>query len=388
MRLVEAYSTTSRLRIDKMIVTRHFYPLPFDEPYIVVVTSSGAPAKNYSHYKIVMSRLKPLLKAKGIKVVQVGGPEDERISSDYDACGRTTQYQYFDIIAGAELVLSGDTSAVHIGGHFNTNLVSLFSISAPEVSGSYFGDPEKQIYLTPPAPWTPSYDPKENPKWIDKIVPERIVESVCKLLKIEAPKFETIYIGNEVNIPVIEAIPNVLVRPDFFPNAIFTLRFDKGGEEKNIYEQLRVRKSAIVTNKPLDIDALTQVKPNVAGVVYLVEENDDVAFVEKLHRSGIPYRLVSFLSKEQIQKKKLKYVDFNLIERKDPTSKKTLGLEGADLTKAKFFTNKRVLSDNKSYLSFAHLEQDKVLDNFTQGEDNVIDSQSFWDDADFYYLFK
>lgn len=388
MHLLDAYSRTTGLRIDEMHLMTHFYPLGIDQPYIVVVTSTGAPAKNYSYFRLAIEKLRRPLLQKGVKIVQLGNQDDERIGADVDACGKTTTFQYFDIISRAELVLCGDTSALHVAGHFNRKIVSLFSISHPKISGAYFGKEENQVYLTPSSDWRPSFNPNENPKTIDQIMPERIVGAVSKFLDLEGTPFETVHIGSEFRVTMLESIPDAVVRPDFYPEAPLNLRLDKGGEEGFVYEQLRYRKSVIVTDKPLNLPLLHQLRGNVAGIIYLVTENDDPKFLEALHRNAFPYRLVSLLPENVVRDKKLSYADFNLLERKDPLTKDSVKLLGDISANTRFSSNKRILSNNKAYLSYAHLEQQKPLDNFTQGEDNVIDIPSFWEDSVFYHIFN
>ncbi len=388
MHLVEAYARTAGLRIDKMLLTEHFYPLGVDEPYIVVVTSSGAPGKNYSYFKLVVDGLKPYLKEKGYKIVQAGGKDDERIGADVDVCGKTTTSQYFNVISRAELVLSGDTSALHVAGHYNKKLVSLFSVSHPKISGSWFGDKSNQIYLTPPGDWRPSCNPQEQPKFIDKIMPEEAIKAVSSLLDLGVPPSETLHIGPDCRLALLESIPNSVVRPDFFPNAPLNVRLDKGGTEDFVYEQLKHRRSVIVTDRSLNLGVLHQLRGNIDGIIYIVKENDDPKFLEALHRNAFPYRLVSMLSEEALQDKKLNYVEFNLLERKDENSKDNTKLSGVVGENTRFSTSKRVLSNSKAYLSYAHIEAEKPLDNFTQGEDNVIDVPAFWQDAEFYHIFN
>jgi hypothetical protein len=285
-------------------------------------------------------------------------------------------------------VLSGDTSALHAAGHYNKKLVSLFSVSHPKISGAWFGDREKQIYLTPPDSWRPSFNPNDNPKTIDDILPERVVKAVSDLLGLGAQVYDTLYIGGDFRLSLLESIPNAIVRPDFFPNAPLNIRFDKGGEERFVYEQIRYRKSVIVTDKSLNLAILHQLRGNIDGIIYVVSENDDPKFLEALHRNAFPYRLVSQLPADIVREKKLNYVDFNLLERRDENSKENTKLLGGVCEKTRFLTGKRILSNNKAYLSYAHLEAEKPLDNFTQGEDNVIDVPAFWQDVEFYHIFN
>ncbi len=389
MHLADAMSLCTGLRIDKMELFPQFYPLGLEgAPYVVVVTSSGAEGKNYPHFRIAIDALRGPLHEKGYKIVQLGREKDERIGADVDKCGQTSPNQYIGVLQGATMVISGDTSALHVAGHYDRHLISLFSVSHPRNSGAYFGDPKKQIYLTPPGDWRPSFNPQENPKWIDKIMPEQIVEAAVRLLGLNPATFESIHIGKDFRISILESVPNVVVRPDYAAGQTLNLRFDKGGAENVVYEQLRHRKSVVITDKILNIATLNSLRENLEGIIYVVTGNDEPRFVEAMHRNALPYRLVSFLPNEEIQNKKLSYAEFNLLERKDHSVKE--GLSGAAKIneKTQFRTNKRVLSAGHVYLSHAHVTAGKNLDNITQNQDTIIDTPEFWEEVEFFHLFN
>lgn len=388
MHLLDTYSRTSGLRISPMVVHDQFYPLGIEGEFITVVTSSGQSGKNYSYYKIVIDYLRPFLYKAGYKLVQVGGKDDERIGADVDLCGRTTNHQYFNIISRSTLVLCGDTSALHLAGHYDRKIVSLFSLSHPKISGAKFGNPANQVYLTPPGDWSPSFNPNESPKQIDRILPETVINSVSKLLGLDIPSFQSVTIGAENKTIVLDVVPNMVLRPDIMPNAQLTIRFDKGGEEDFVYQQMSVRKSVVVTDKPLKAEILNRLRQNLHAVIYIVGENDSIDFVKSLKNNGLPYHLVSFLPDEVLNLKKLDYIDLNLIESRVKPSKETARIFSPLEEGSKFVSNKRIFSAGKPFLSFAHLNAEKPLDNLSQSMDNVIDSPAFWEDADFYHIFN
>ncbi len=259
------------------------------------------------------------------------------------------------------------------------------------MSGAYFGKSENQKYLTPKTEegaFKFSLNPNESPRTIDLIKPEEVIKATCELLKWEFSSLETINIGHDYKISLIESIPDSVIRPDFMPQQILNIRLDKGGKEELALEQLKYRKCVILTDKPVNTAALLQLKPNLEGIVYIVKDTDDPSFVKFMHENGIPYRSVSFLPEEVLKGKKLDYIDFNLLERKDKTTKENIKEQGKITKKTLFSTNKKILSEGKFYLTHAHKAAGISVDNWAQNEDTIIDSPEFWEDLDFYYIFN
>lgn len=381
MHLVEAYSSATRLRIAPMEIETHSFPLPFKDKYALIITSTGAPAKNYAYWKIVTEWLKPALNKAGYRLVQGGGEKDERIGADFDACGRTSTLQYFDLIKNASLLVCGDTSAVHVAGHFDVPFVSLYSISPPAVSRAYFGNQYLQKYLVPEN-YKPTYNPNENPAAINSIEPERVVGGACSLLKIESPRFKTLHAGRAYPLHILEVVPNVVLRPEAFPNQILNIRYDKGGVEKAVYDQLSMRKCSVTTDKPLNIEALKALKQNIDFVSYEITENHSSEFATALMREQIQFRLVSKLSEEKLGPIKLDYFDIGIIGKIDESFSAP-----KEWVSAKFRTNRRIFSGGKIYLSYAHAALDKSVDSVDKNEDTVIDARHFWADRELYNIY-
>jgi hypothetical protein len=364
-----------------MEIETHSFPLPFSGKYVLIITSTGAPAKNYKHWKAVVDWLKPALNANGYYLVQCGGEKDERIGADFDACGKTSTLQYFDLVKRASLLVCGDTSAVHVAGHFDIPLVALYSISPPEVSRAYFGNPFLQKYLCPEG-YSPSFNPNETPAHINRIKVETVVSEACNLLKIKAPQFKTLHLGGSYAQHVLEVVPNVVLRPEFSTGNVVHIRYDKGGVEKAIYDQLSVRKCTVRTRAPLNVEILKQLRQNIEFVAYEIDENHSVEFATALMRAQIPFRLYSRLPDEKLNPIKLDYFDIAIIE-------KLRDSEGRpELYGKNFITNRRIFSGGKIYLSHAHVREDKSVDNFSKNEHTVLDAPDFWEDKELYCIYE
>lgn len=377
--LLETYARTTGLRINEIELPEHYFPLNF-EKYIVVCSSSGMPAKNYDYFNEVLAILKPKLNEQGYKIIQVGGKEDEILLSDLILLDKTSQEQLFYIIKHSTLVLSNDTSILHVAGHYNKKIVSVFGITMPEISGSYFGDRENQIYLTPDfSKQPPSFNPNEKPKRINAIKPEEIIKAVCKLLNISFNcQHKTIFIGENYKVAGIEMIPNCNINPQ---GKIINLRLDKGGSEDFCLKQLTLGPCQLVIKDKIDIEKFKQVNGNINGITLFVDKHTDFQFLKELSRLGIKIDLVTYLSKEEVDKIRLDFADYGIIKRAKENKKP----EGVT-AKTKFQSNRIIISNTKVYLSFPHWERDREVDLNNRVE-TVIDDPDFWLDLNFFYLY-
>lgn len=381
MNIIEAYSRQTGLRIDKIQMEEHFFPLGFDSKYVVITSSTGAQAKNYLYYPIVIDLLKPILNKLNYKIVQIGGKDDMRVGADLDICGRTSIYHLAWIIKNASLVICGDTSSLHIAGHYDIPVVSCFSASDPKVSGAYFGSLEKKIYLKPDN-FEPKYVLTDNENRISQILPEKIAKAALDLLNIHDYKLnKTLYIGKYFKDYVLESIPDSVINPEFLQGNLLILRLDRGGQEEIIYEQLKHRKCVIVTNKTLNLGVLHNFRKNIERIIYIIDKNQDYKFAESLYREAFPHQLISFLGKEELKDLREQYVDLPLIDcRENPKKPEKFG--------TRFTTNRKILSKGKIYLSYAHVRAAKNIDKFETKDDAIIDSPEFWDDLEQYYIYE
>jgi len=193
--LLELYSRMTGLRINKMPIESQHFPVG-SKKYVLFVGGTGMPAKNYSYFPSVISFVKEYLHKSGYDIVQAGDSNNMRMGADIDLCGQTSIKQFIHVVKNADLVVCGDTSALHIAGAFNKKIVSLFSITHPYVSGAFFGEPKNQIYLVPDKEWRPSFNPNDSQSIINSIPPEKVVGAIAELLDIDMPKFHTLFIGS------------------------------------------------------------------------------------------------------------------------------------------------------------------------------------------------
>lgn len=389
--LIEKYALETGLRIDKMKTYEQFFPLPANiDKYILISSGSGMAAKNYSYFNDVVWLLKDALHEKGFKIIQVGGKDDERLNSDLDLCGATSTNQLFYLVQKASLVLSNDTSVMHLAGHYDVPFVALFGLTDPRISGAYFGNPLRQKYLIPDyGSNSPSFNPNEKPKVIDSIRPEDVANAVGELLGFEPTKILTLFVGDQYRFQAIEVIPNHIVDVKAFPQSVLNLRLDFGGEDAAAFANIQNRKCNLVTNHPVDVNVLIQLRANIGNIVYEITDDHNPNFVRAIQRAGIPYILFTHFSAEKLQEVKMDYFDYGLIHKK-PIKKREdipnheLIVEG----QTGFRSNKFLLSKGKIYLSRAHWKEDIAVTSFESNHSYIIDTEEFWKESDFFYLYN
>ena len=78
MHLVEAYATSSGLKINKPYIYTNFFPITSSK-YICFHPFSKFPSKNYDYWQEVINIIHPYLKEKNIDIIQIGTKDDKRI---------------------------------------------------------------------------------------------------------------------------------------------------------------------------------------------------------------------------------------------------------------------------------------------------------------------
>jgi ADP-heptose:LPS heptosyltransferase len=106
-----------------------------DGPYVVVHPGASVPARRWPAEN--HARLVELLIATGRHVVVTGGPDERQlgrfIAADaaLDLSGRTTFAELAEVLAGASVVVCGNTGPAHLAAAVGTSVVSLFAPVVP-----------------------------------------------------------------------------------------------------------------------------------------------------------------------------------------------------------------------------------------------------------------
>jgi len=381
MRLLDTYATNTGSKIDRPFIYTKFFPLPLDR-YVTLQAQTPYDSRNYSYWQEVIDILLPYLSKEKIHLVQVGTKDERPLNGAINLLGQTNINQLAYVIENSTLHFGADSLCVHLASYFDKPIVSIYSISNPNVAGPHFGDKNKHILLKGYeriGNKKPSYSQVESPKSIDTIKPEEIAKSILQLLHIKYNNIpETIFFGTDFNVKSFEIIPDEILDPNSIPVENPIIRMDYSFNEKALEVIISTKKSIVFTNKPIKKDIIEKYKHNINQLIYIIEEDNSVDFVKLLKNNSINYVLLSFLPEEILNNFKLDYMDYNLIVNRKHKTKEDTKIED---TNNLCYKSCRTLFSSKGKFTSRY--------DWINGNGNkVVDHPDFWKEADNFYIFK
>ena len=384
MHLIETYALNCGAKIGKPYIYDSYYPLP-NEKFITFHTDCKFPAKNYNYWQEVIDLIYPILEKEKIKIIQTGSPNDIKIGKTIDYTGKTTVNQLAYLIKHSSLHFGSDSLPIHLASVYNVPIVGLYSVIQPENAGPYFGDKSKQILFKcyERAGRKPFYSPEENPKSVNLINPEEIAEAILKLLNIShKKKYNTVHIGERYGkVMLHDFIPDQVVNIEN-KDSVLDVRMDYLFSQEALAQQLQLNKCRIFTNKPINFDILKTFKSSIESIFYIIGQDDDPSFVKNVINTGIKTILLSELSEEEINKKKINYYEYgNIIKLPAPDANLINKLkENKNLY---YKSCRNIYSSEKIYSSLAAKKND-----VSKGKDfeKVIDSPEFWQESQNFFF--
>jgi len=381
MRLLDTYATNTGSKIDKPFIYSKYFPLPIGK-YITFQAQTPYDSRNYSYWQEVISLIHPYLNKNNINIVQVGTKDEKPLNGVINLLGQTNINQLAYIIENNILHFGADSLCVHLSSYFNKLIVSLYSISNPNVAGPHFGDKSKHILLKGyerTGNKKPSYSQVESPKSIDEIKPEEIAGAILKLLDIKYSNLpESIYFGKDLNARSFELIPDEITDVNSISIENPIVRMDYCFNEQVLENILSAKKTIIFTNKSIKKDLIKKYKKNILQVIYIIEEDNDINFVKLLKNNSINYTLLSFLEESILNKYKIDYMDYNLIiDKKHKTKEDAKIIDANNL----FYKSSRTLVSSKGQFISRY-------DWLYNSGNKVVDDPEFWKEIDNFYIFK
>lgn len=379
MNLAECYSLAGGQKLEKIYTNEKFFPLPFDD--FICFAPISKPAKNYQFFEEVISLILPNLNKLGLKIVQVGGKDEKAFNGCYHTQGNTNFGQLEYLISKAKLVLSTDTVAAHLAGHYNIPLVSLVSNNYKSSVQPYFGDKSKQIILEPDrTKLKPSFMLDEGPnRQIDKIPPSDIAKAVCKLLgkELDYP-FTQLWLGQFHAQSVFELIPDCNINPQQIGVQSIAIRMDFLHSEEFLDNQLNICPCSIITKSPITLDLLKKHKGRIQELIYFIDETHNPKFIESAQRLGLNrIVLASRLPEDQLNRLKLDYLDLGLIQSVPIITKNSIPeIQGID--NLHYRTRKFTISKGQIFPSKAAWLANLPITLTQLNTLPVIDNDEFW----------
>ena len=128
---------------------------------------------------------------------------------------------------------------------------------------------------------------------------------------------------------------------------------------------------------------------NIQDIIYLMRDNNDIEFVDFLHKQKVNYVLVTKLKDKKLRDLKLKYLDYNFIFEKQENYSNRKEILEVGIDNLYYKSNIRILKDGKYYPSVAALKKNQPLEDlFDPDVYKAIDSKYFWEDLEDFYLLK
>lgn len=391
--ILETYALACGLKQKLPIIQESYYPLDVDK-YITLHNSAKVDAKKYDLFQDVLYLLKPILEKEGIKIVQIGAANDDYISgADVNLCGKCSIRHTAYIIKNSLLHLGVDSAPGHIASIFDKKMVLLFgNANYPNLVKPYWSSPENLIIMQAgvTSKLKPSYSFNEAPKLIDYIQPEKVAESVCKLLNLPYSfNYQSLYIGSHYLNRIIEGIPDQVVNIEGLNINSFILRADILFNEEFIFQQLQQCPCSIITNKTLSSKILDTFAKRINEVVYIIDEMPSVEFVDYCQRLGIRIILMSYLSQDKLIKYKRYFYEYGTIHSRE-ISKKEDFKEFQNLKDEEIFyrSNKFILSQGRIYPSISAYRRNLTIEKIGDNIQGIINEPEFWEEFNNFYFLK
>ena len=182
MHMIETYSLTTAMPIDKCFIAEEKISLP-DEPYITFhPCDTKGTARQYSYWKDVVDGLKDCPEFSH-RIIQVGGAEDDKYEVDTSYLGKTSIHSLAYLIKNSALHLSYDSFPLHLASHYDIKIVCIFP-QTWRATGPFFSSEGNFVCLEPEDKnLKPSYQYSDPNRLINSIPPKKIIDSNLKLLR-------------------------------------------------------------------------------------------------------------------------------------------------------------------------------------------------------------
>ena len=377
MNLLKSFKTTTGLEPGKAHIYEKIFPLPFND-YIILETQSVDPNKNYCFWSRIIELIRPILAEKNINIIHFIDDkryhfDDLYIDGSVLLAQKTYLLNHAKLFCGASKIYSLICSEYGIKQCYLKYDYYLDNVSEQEnVIDSDF---KRKNFVNP------------TPSTINNIRPEEIAKKIIKMLFNYEPEFDnTISIGRVYATQSIEIIPDNVFNIKSDGKNEMVIRMDYLFSEENLDKQLDLLAGSVVTNKPINKNILARHKRKIKKLYYKIEKDSDADFVDLLESLGIEFELITSLPEENLNKEKIKYMDFKKINRLNILDLKFL--DGLDKSKVYFKSNKIVVKSGKTFCSRWHAKAAISSENVRNSKSEVplyID-ESFKEEADYFYF--
>jgi hypothetical protein len=387
MNIAEKYALECGLKLDKPFIDLSFFPVKNDK-YILLDFRTEKDAERYDYIRDIVEIIFPICQKNGIDVLQLAEENYPKIPPSSYFVGLPKRQEAF-LIKNALLTISLPNLTSYLSAHFNVWNISLHSIYHAATKAPIWNR-EKQIILESHRDGNlPGYGIDEQPKTINFIYPERVIEAALQCLGIHNPlhnNIDVIHIGSEYKDKVVEIVPDFISSPDFLKGKAVNIRLDCHYSIENLSYWIEGRSLNIISDKEIPLDFVKNYKQNIQKLVIYVDKMD-VDYLKSLKSLGINTLFYS-TDKENISALRLRLFDFDVF-LEEPKTKKNIDFpEKIDSLITYYTSNKFTFARGKRYSSKAAWKAGVELDQTKRKVESIIDSPDFWAELDHYKLFN
>ena len=146
---------------------------------------------------------------------------------------------------------------------------------------------------------------------INNIRPEEIAKKILKTLLGEDHSFDnTLSVGKVYSAQNLEVIPDCTFKINNNSKSEIVMRMDCFFSEENLDTQLSFESCAVVTNKAFNKNILINRKNKIKKVYFKVEKDSDASFLDLLEENKINYDIITTLSGPDLDKEKIKFINY------------------------------------------------------------------------------
>ena len=391
MHILEAYSTSCGLKIDKPFIIDKFHGLTA-EKYITIHTGDGKfDSRTYDYWQDVVDFLNSFLQPYDISIVQVGSDKDPKLTNAINTNGKTTINQLSYLIKNSLLHVGIDSLPVHMASSHGKKIVALYSNAPTQNSRPYWSKPEDVILIeSDKGGDKPSYAKTEIPKTINTIMPDTIVLSIMMLLKLKYKySYKMLHIGKQYKKSIIEYVPNFELKTDKQISPLY-IRMDLHFNEDLASKALQNNKAVIITDQPLSLQFIKNNKQNIENVIIRADKAGLSDFALLLKSECIDFLVFTKLEGEELGDIKFEFLDISLVKSEKIIKKENIKqLNGVDINSLFYLPNKFILSEDKIYDNLCSLKKGDNIPAITKQLTKVkYDEDDFWDESQHFALLK
>ena len=403
--LAETYALQAGVRLDKPYIFEKFYPLDIEPSKAILLHASAGnnnfPAKIYDYYHQVIEMLHPIVSAAGYKIFQIGGAGEQPVKLCENLCGKTDINQTAYLLRHCALLFGNDSMNAHIAGSFGTPLVVVYGPTDVKNHGPYWrGDKTILIESHRLGNKRPTYFSQENPKTINFIPPEQIVNSILKLLSLPQVSRKSLFFGEAFVQTIVDVYPDTALAAEFLKDVPLNIRMDMLHNEQNMAAQLSVRKCFIVMDKQINLDILRQFRHNILGIKCKINPDFPKWFIKDLKKLGVQTMFYTEnLDEQSVSKMRQDFFDYCFFDNYNDKTKQDFENEVArylnkkldvplNYDKLYYISNKFIMSSKGTFTSKPAFDAGQPITNFDASELRIIDAPEFWKEQIHQYIYE